>query len=376
MIDATAAAHARIQLPPGRPGNAADPDAAEVATCSSLLDARHRRHAGPGRRCSGTAAPALGVVMAAHGYPDNAAPGRRDHRAAAGRRRRRRLPCRHGAAPTACCAPAAAACCASPRWARTCARRAAARLRGGRAGAFRRRAISPATSATARCRRPERTAAPDRRHESIHRHRRRRRRTCPTCSSASSQGLESLDGGRFAAHDWHKRAGRAAARRAARPASSRTAALFERAGSASPTCGGDRLPPSASAAHPELAGCGFEALGVSLVLHPRNPYVPTVHMNVRFFRARRAPAARRRRRHVVVRRRHGPDAVLRLRGRRAPLPRQLPRRARALRRRLLPALQALVRRVLLPQAPQRAARHRRHLLRRLRRAAAATAASR
>ncbi|MBI4294319.1 MAG: oxygen-dependent coproporphyrinogen oxidase [Betaproteobacteria bacterium] len=46
---------------------------------------------------------------------------------------------------------------------------------------------------------------------------------------------------------------------------------------------GARLPPSASAARAELAGRGFEAMGVSLVLHPRNPYVPTVHLNVRFF---------------------------------------------------------------------------------------------
>jgi len=48
---------------------------------------------------------------------------------------------------------------------------------------------------------------------------------------------------------------------------------------------GDRLPPSASANRPELAGRSFEAAGVSLVLHPRNPYAPTVHMNVRCFRA-------------------------------------------------------------------------------------------
>ncbi|OGV71792.1 MAG: coproporphyrinogen III oxidase [Methylophilales bacterium RIFCSPHIGHO2_02_FULL_57_10] len=46
---------------------------------------------------------------------------------------------------------------------------------------------------------------------------------------------------------------------------------------------GDRLPPSASAGRPELAGRGFEATGVSLVLHPRNPYAPTVHLNVRCF---------------------------------------------------------------------------------------------
>ena len=48
---------------------------------------------------------------------------------------------------------------------------------------------------------------------------------------------------------------------------------------------GRQLPPSASAARPQLAGRAFEAMGVSLVLHPRNPYCPTVHMNVRFFSA-------------------------------------------------------------------------------------------
>ena len=50
---------------------------------------------------------------------------------------------------------------------------------------------------------------------------------------------------------------------------------------------GQALPPSASAHRPELAGRHWEALGVSLVLHPRNPYAPTVHMNVRCFVARR-----------------------------------------------------------------------------------------
>ena len=51
---------------------------------------------------------------------------------------------------------------------------------------------------------------------------------------------------------------------------------------------GAQLPPSASANRPELAGRGFEAMGVSLVFHPRNPYAPTVHMNVRFFVAQKA----------------------------------------------------------------------------------------
>jgi len=54
---------------------------------------------------------------------------------------------------------------------------------------------------------------------------------------------------------------------------------------------GERLPPSASASRPELAGRGFEAAGVSLVLHPRNPYAPTVHMNVRCFMAKKTGEA-------------------------------------------------------------------------------------
>jgi coproporphyrinogen III oxidase len=43
------------------------------------------------------------------------------------------------------------------------------------------------------------------------------------------------------------------------------------------------LPAAATAKHPELAGCRFQAMGVSLVIHPLNPYVPTSHANVRFF---------------------------------------------------------------------------------------------
>lgn len=61
--------------------------------------------------------------------------------------------------------------------------------------------------------------------------------------------------------------------------------IFERAGVGFSHVQGNRLPPSASAAHPEAAGRSWQAMGVSLVLHPRNPYVPTVHMNVRFFLA-------------------------------------------------------------------------------------------
>jgi len=66
--------------------------------------------------------------------------------------------------------------------------------------------------------------------------------------------------------------------------------LFERAGVNFSHVTGTRLPPSASASRPELAGRSFQAMGVSLVLHPRNPYVPTVHMNVRCFVAEQAGA--------------------------------------------------------------------------------------
>jgi len=62
-------------------------------------------------------------------------------------------------------------------------------------------------------------------------------------------------------------------------------AVFERGAVNFSHVTGATLPPSATAAHPDLAGRNWEALGVSLVLHPRNPYVPTVHLNVRFFAA-------------------------------------------------------------------------------------------
>jgi len=61
--------------------------------------------------------------------------------------------------------------------------------------------------------------------------------------------------------------------------------VFERGGVNLSRVQGKALPPSASASRPQLAGRPFDAMGVSLVLHPRNPYCPTVHMNVRFFSA-------------------------------------------------------------------------------------------
>ena len=62
--------------------------------------------------------------------------------------------------------------------------------------------------------------------------------------------------------------------------------IFERAGVGFSHVRGNKLPPSATQNRPELAGRGFEAIGVSLVFHPRNPYIPTVHMNVRAFVAK------------------------------------------------------------------------------------------
>ncbi len=60
-------------------------------------------------------------------------------------------------------------------------------------------------------------------------------------------------------------------------------AIFEKAGVNFSHVFGGQLPPSASASRPELAGRSFQAMGVSLVIHPENPYVPTSHANVRFF---------------------------------------------------------------------------------------------
>lgn len=67
-------------------------------------------------------------------------------------------------------------------------------------------------------------------------------------------------------------------------------AVFEKAGVNFSHVQGDCLPPSATAARPELAGRHWQATGVSLVIHPHNPYVPTSHANVRFFVAEKPGA--------------------------------------------------------------------------------------
>jgi len=97
--------------------------------------------------------------------------------------------------------------------------------------------------------------------------------------------LETLAGGPFRRDTWEKPAD-AALGGGGLTCIVEESDLLERAGVAFSHVLGKQLPPSASAQRPELDGRGFEAMGVSLVLHPRNPYVPTVHMNVRFLVAR------------------------------------------------------------------------------------------
>jgi len=90
--------------------------------------------------------------------------------------------------------------------------------------------------------------------------------------------LEALDGRAFRSDGWTRPEGGGGLTRVIEDG-----ALFERGGVNFSRVRGASLPGSATASRPQLAGRGFEAMGVSLVLHPRNPYVPTVHMNVRFF---------------------------------------------------------------------------------------------
>ncbi len=93
--------------------------------------------------------------------------------------------------------------------------------------------------------------------------------------------IEALDGGaRFAEDSWTRPEGGGGRTRVLREGK-----VFEQAGIGYSRVEGARMPVSATAHRPELAGKSWVAAGVSLVFHPRNPYVPTTHMNVRVFRA-------------------------------------------------------------------------------------------
>ena len=155
------------------------------------------------------------------------------------------------------------------------------------------------------------------------------------------RALEQEDGsGRFAEDAWDREGGGGGRSRVMTDG-----AVFEQAGVGFSHVHGERLPASATAHRPELAGRSWEAMGVSLVIHPRNPYVPTSHANVRFFIAHK----------------HGAEPIWWFGGGFDLTPYygfeedavHWHRTARAacepVRRRCLPALQEMVRRLFLPQ---------------------------
>ena len=86
--------------------------------------------------------------------------------------------------------------------------------------------------------------------------------------------LEALDGKPFASDCWQRPEGGGGISRVIEEGN-----VFERGGVNFSHVTGKSLPPSAAAARPELAGRAWEAMGVSLVLHPRNPYAPTAHID-------------------------------------------------------------------------------------------------
>ena len=102
--------------------------------------------------------------------------------------------------------------------------------------------------------------------------------------TAGLEAVEGEGGARFLADAWHKNPGEALQGEGLTKILE-NGRVFERAGCGFSHVRGPRLPPSATEHRPELAGAPFEAMGVSLVFHPRNPYVPTVHMNVRMIAA-------------------------------------------------------------------------------------------
>ncbi|MEJ2315711.1 MAG: oxygen-dependent coproporphyrinogen oxidase [Gammaproteobacteria bacterium] len=92
------------------------------------------------------------------------------------------------------------------------------------------------------------------------------------------EALQEEDGQAFREDSWNREEGGGGRSRVLEEGN-----VFEKAGVNFSHVFGSRLPASATAQRPELAGRSFQAMGVSLVIHPRNPYVPTSHANVRFF---------------------------------------------------------------------------------------------
>lgn len=95
--------------------------------------------------------------------------------------------------------------------------------------------------------------------------------------------LVACDGGHFRDDTWTRPGGGGGRSRIL------NGALFEQAGVNFSHVFGETLPPAATNARPALGGAGFEAVGLSLVIHPRNPFVPTTHCNLRYFEAATTP---------------------------------------------------------------------------------------
>jgi coproporphyrinogen III oxidase len=102
-----------------------------------------------------------------------------------------------------------------------------------------------------------------------------------------TSAIAQLDGGNFLSDPWEKPPGETLQGNGITQILE-NGKVFERAGCGFSHVTGPKLPPSATHDRPELSGAPFEAMGVSLVFHPRNPYVPTVHMNVRMLSAKTA----------------------------------------------------------------------------------------
>ncbi|BDT67599.1 oxygen-dependent coproporphyrinogen-III oxidase [Comamonadaceae bacterium OS-1] len=98
--------------------------------------------------------------------------------------------------------------------------------------------------------------------------------------SSITTRMAALDGGSFLSDAWEKPPGEKLQGQGITQILE-NGAVLERAGCGFSHVRGPQLPPSATQHRPQLAGAPFEAMGVSLVFHPRNPYAPTVHMNVR-----------------------------------------------------------------------------------------------
>jgi len=102
--------------------------------------------------------------------------------------------------------------------------------------------------------------------------------------SRITDAIAAVDGGEFLVDGWEKPPGEMLQGNGLTKILE-GGVVFERAGCGFSHVRGPKLPPSATQHRPELAGAPFEAMGVSLVFHPRNPFVPTVHMNVRMLAA-------------------------------------------------------------------------------------------